>query len=54
VFVILVVWGGARVATRRGSAGIGTEEPDGEKIEFTERDRRTLTPSEATPRGADG
>ena len=51
VFAILVLWGGARLATRRGSPGIGTEEPSGEKIEFTERDRRTLTPSEATPPG---
>lgn len=39
VFAILVVWGGARLAARRGS-----EDSDG--IEFTERDRRTLTPSD--------
>jgi hypothetical protein len=52
VFLILVLWGGARLATRRGTPGIGTEEPRGEGgIEFTERDRRTLTPTEATPPG---
>jgi hypothetical protein len=51
VFAILVVWGGARVATRRGSHGIGEEDASGEKIEFDERDRQTLTPSQATPPG---
>ena len=39
VFAILVVWGGARLASRRESDGT-----DG--IDFTERDRRTLTPSD--------
>jgi hypothetical protein len=46
VFAILVVWGGARVATRRNGAGIGEEDVSGEKIEFDDRDRQTLTPSE--------
>lgn len=41
---ILVVWGGARLATRRGRAGIGDEDVRGERIEFDERDRQTLTP----------
>jgi hypothetical protein len=49
VFAILVVWGGARMATRRGSPGIGEEDVSGEEIEFDDRDRQTLTPSEATP-----
>lgn len=52
VFLILVVWGGGRMATRRGSPGIGEElSADDERIEFTDRDRLTLTPSEATPPG---
>ena len=50
VFAILVVWGGARVATRRNSAGIGEEDVSGEKIEFDDRDRQTLTPSEGRTR----
>jgi hypothetical protein len=49
VFLILVVWGGARMATRTGSPGIGEEDVSGEDIEFDDRDRQTLTPSEATP-----
>jgi uncharacterized membrane protein len=49
VFVILVVWGGARLAVRKESPGAGEEDVLGEEIEFDERDRRTLTPSEATP-----
>ena len=51
VFLILVIWGGARLATRRESPGIGEEDVRGEQIEFDERDRRTLTPSDATPPG---
>jgi len=49
VFAILVVWGGARVATHRGRPGIGEEDVRGEPIEFDDRDRQTLTPSEQTP-----
>ena len=49
VFIVLVVWGGARYATRRESPGIGDEDVSGEGIEFDERDRRTLTPSQETP-----
>lgn len=51
VFAILVVWGGARLATRRGHPGIGEEDVRGQRVEFDERDRQTLTPSEATPPG---
>jgi uncharacterized membrane protein len=51
VFAILVVWGGARVATHRGRPGIGEEDVRGEKIEFDERDRQTLTPPAQTPPG---
>jgi hypothetical protein len=51
VFAILVVWGGARVAARRERPGIGEEDVSGEKIEFDERDRETLTPSAQTPPG---
>ena len=51
VFAILVVWGGARLASRRGSPGIGDEDVRDEDIEFDERDRQTLTPSSATPPG---
>ena len=50
VFVILVLWGGARLATRRERPGIGEEDVRGERVEFDERDRRTLTPPHATPR----
>lgn len=49
VFVILVLWGGARLATRRQRPGIGEEDVRGERVEFDERDRRTLTPPQATP-----
>ncbi|TMK61439.1 MAG: hypothetical protein E6G53_16425 [Actinobacteria bacterium] len=49
VFVILVLWGGARLATRRERPGIGEEDVRGERVEFDERDRRTLTPPQATP-----
>jgi hypothetical protein len=51
VVVILVVWGGARVATHRGRSGIGEEDASDEDIEFDERDRQTLTPSAQTPPG---
>jgi hypothetical protein len=54
VFVILVVWGGARLATRRDSPGIGDEDTRGEGIEFDERDRQTLTPAEQTPPATGG
>jgi hypothetical protein len=54
VFLILVVWGGARMAARKGSPGIGEEDVSGEDIEFDDRDRQTLTPSEATPPGRGG
>ena len=47
---ILVIWGGARLATRRGRAGgVGDEIARDEAIEFDERDRQTLTPSAASP-----
>jgi membrane protein implicated in regulation of membrane protease activity len=49
VFLILVVWAGARMATRRGRPGIGEEDVRGERIEFDERDRQTLTPRQQTP-----
>jgi hypothetical protein len=51
VFAILVLWGGARVAVRREHPGIGEEDVRGEGVEFDERDRRTLTPPQATPPG---
>jgi hypothetical protein len=51
VFAILVVWGGARMASHRGRPGIGEEDVSGERIEFDERDRQTLTPSAQTPPG---
>ena len=50
VFLILVIWGGARVATRRDRAGIGEEDVRAERIRFDDRDRETLTPPEQTPR----
>jgi hypothetical protein len=55
VFLVLVVWGGARLASAREghSPGIGDEDVSGERIEFTEEDRRTLTPASAKP-GARG
>lgn len=49
VLVILVLWGGARLAVRRERPGIGEEDVRGEGVEFDERDRRTLTPPGATP-----
>ena len=49
VFLILVVWGGARMASHRGRPGIGEEDVSGEPIEFDERDRETLTPPSQTP-----
>jgi hypothetical protein len=52
VFLILVVWGGARMARHRDSPGIGDEDVRGEAIEFTERDRRTLTSPEELPPAA--
>jgi hypothetical protein len=52
VFVILVVWGGARMATHRGRPGIGDEDVSGEDIDFTERDHRTLTAPEELPPAA--
>jgi len=45
---ILVLWGGARLATKRDRAGIGDEDVRGEGIEFDARDRQTLTPSAPT------
>jgi hypothetical protein len=51
VFLILVVWGGGRLATRRSAHGIGEDDVSGERIEFTDRDRLTLTPPDATPPG---
>ena len=50
VFLILVIWGGARVAAHRGRPGIGEEDVRAERIEFDDRDRETLTPPEQTPR----
>jgi hypothetical protein len=58
VVLILVVWGGARVASaregRRQTPGIGDEDVTGERIEFTAEDRRTLTPPSAIPPGRPG
>ena len=54
VFLILVVWGGARMASRRGSPGIGDEDVRDESTEFTDRDRQTLTPREELPPAARG
>ena len=51
VFLILVLWGGARLAARKEHPGIGDEDVRDENIEFDERDRQTLTPSSATPPG---
>jgi hypothetical protein len=42
VFLILVIWGGARVAAHRGRPEYRADEGG---IEFTERDRQTLTPA---------
>jgi len=49
VFLILVIWAGARLAAHRDRPGIGDEDIRDEEIEFDERDRRTLTPPEASP-----
>ena len=53
VFLILVLWGGVRVATAREGRGpgIGDEDVSDESTEFTDEDRRTLTPASATPPG---
>jgi uncharacterized membrane protein len=51
VFAILVVWGGARLTTRREQPGIGEEDVPDEEIEFDDRDKRTLTTRAATPPG---
>lgn len=53
VFLVLVIWAGIRVASAREGRGpgIGDEDVSDEKIEFTDEDRRTLTPSSATPPG---
>ena len=42
---ILVVWGGARLATKRERIGTGEENVRDAVIEFDARDRQTLTPS---------
>jgi membrane protein implicated in regulation of membrane protease activity len=52
VFLALVIWGGARVSTARGRREILDDRE--ERIEFTEEDRRTLTPPSATPPGRPG
>ena len=52
VFLILVIWGGARMASRRDSPGIGDDDVRGEGIEFTDRDRQTLTSPEELPPAA--
>jgi hypothetical protein len=52
VVLALVVWGGARVSTARGRREILDDRP--EQVEFTEEDRRTLTPASATPPGRPG
>ena len=44
---ILVVWGGARLATKRERIGIGEVDVRDAVIEFDERDRQTLTASPA-------
>jgi hypothetical protein len=53
VFLVLVVWAGIRVASARHARGpgIGDEDVSDEDIEFTDEDRRTLTPASATPPG---
>ena len=51
VFLALVLWGGARVGTARGRRLTLADEGG---IEFTEDDRRTLTPPSATPPGRPG
>jgi uncharacterized membrane protein len=52
VFLILVVWAGARLAAHRDRPGIGEEDVRDEEIEFTERDRQTLTSREELPPAA--
>jgi len=52
VFLILVVWGGARMAAHRDRPGIGDEDVRGEEIEFDERDHQTLTSREELPPAA--
>jgi hypothetical protein len=52
VFLILVVWAGARMSSRRGRPGIGEEDVRGEGVEFTERDHETLTSREELPPAA--
>ncbi|HKP90687.1 MAG TPA: hypothetical protein VJT75_12035 [Thermoleophilaceae bacterium] len=52
IFLILVVWAGARIASHRDRPGIGDEDVPGEGVEFTERDYRTLTPREELPPAA--
>jgi len=52
VFLALVIWGGARVGSARGRRiALGEEE---DRFEFTEEDRRTLTPASASPPGRPG
>ena len=51
-FLALVLWGGARVGTARGRR-LALDEDRG-PVEFTEEDRRTLTPPSATPPGRPG
>jgi hypothetical protein len=43
VFLALVVWGGARVGSARGRSLALDDEDD--RVEFTDEDRRTLTPA---------
>jgi hypothetical protein len=52
VFLILVVWGGARLASHPHRPGIGDEDVSGKDIEFTDRDRQTLTSPEDLPPAA--
>ena len=54
VFLVLVVWAGARISTRRGRPGIGEEDVSAERIEFDARDRETLTAPQQTPRASRG
>jgi hypothetical protein len=52
VFLILVVWAGARMAAHRDRPGIGDEDVRGEHVEFTDRDYKTLTSREELPPAA--
>lgn len=54
VFLLLVLWGGTRVATARGRSRALGESSDEGRIEFTAEDRLTLTPPSATPPGRPG